>query len=352
MTAPPAEFTLELTPPSRFAVIDLTPRLEDRLAPFPRALFCSHHTTAGYLDQALCERLNHDPEAIQKYVRSFQKLFPPGADYFHDQLHLRTELSEAQRQCEPRNGDSHLTFISSGLESCVAYANRPDRPVFFIELDGTNGDDRRHRRTTIIGYNEEDIADVRYFEVPVSNHPIDSVNLRDPRLGLYDELQTHLRSLGITKGRIDLNLPPDERHAGLTVNEYETLLMRHDLAEVLQNPLRFMAEKGRNMLLDPRAIPLKARNYAKYDLVHLVNEMLDVLGLNESVVERIIDKFLRYPASRFLRLKRRVSLLVSDGATPGEGTIVHGTYQSPILVQWHRPEQAARKVRATFVRLT
>ena len=40
---------------------------------------------------------------------------------------------------------------------------------------------------------------------------------------------------GISHGRIDLSLLPEERHAGLTVNEYETLLMRHDLREVLEN---------------------------------------------------------------------------------------------------------------------
>lgn len=350
MMSPPAEITLELTPPSRLAIIDITPRLGDRLSAFPRVLYCSYHTTAGYLDQRLCERLNYDVEAVRQYVRSFQRLFPPNADYHHDQLHRRTELSEAQRQCEPRNADSHLTFIGSGLESCVTYANHPGRPVFFIDLDGINGEDRRRRRTTVIGFNREETSATRTFDVPVSHHPIDSVNLRDPRLGLYEQLLEHLQALGITKGRIDLRLAPDELHTGLTVNEYETLLMRHDLAEVLQNPLRFMAEKGRNMLLNPRSIPSKARNYAKYDLVHLVNEALDVLGLNESLVERIIDKFLRYPASRFLRMKRHVSLPVSDRDQPGRGRIVQGTYQSPILVQWRRPENGIRKVVATFVR--
>ncbi len=350
MTPSPSEHTLELTPEARFAVIDVSRRTGDLLAPFSKAFYCSYHTTAGYLEQGLCEHLNHDLDAIQAYVRSFQRLFPPNADYRHDQLHLRSELSEEQRRREPRNGDSHLTFIGSGLESCVTYTHKPGLPVYFIDLDGINGEDHRRRRTTVIGFNREVVAGQTSFEIPVSNHPIDSVNFRDTRLGLYEQMQERLVALGIEKGRIDIRLAPEERHTGLTVNEYETLLMRHDLAEVLRNPVRFMAEKGRNMLLDPRSIPTKAKNYAKYDLVHLVNEFIDAMGLSESFLERIIDKFLRYPASRFLRMKRNVSLLVTDRERPGRGTIVQGTYQSPILVQWHKAEAERRRVIATFVR--
>jgi hypothetical protein len=134
------------------------------------------------------------------------------------------------------------------------------------------------------------------------------------------------------------------------VNEYETLLMRHDLAEVLRNPLRFVAEKGRNMLLDPRSIPGKTLNYAKYDVVKLLNEVLDTLRMSNTPVERVIDKFLAMPAERFLRMKRKVSLLVSDRECPGQGEIVQGTYQSPILVQWHKSRRQARRLEVTFVR--
>jgi hypothetical protein len=55
------------------------------------------------------------------------------------------------------------------------------------------------------------------------------------------------------------------------------------------------------------------------------------------------------PAARFLRMKRSVSLLVSDRAVPGQGTIIEGTYQSPILVQWHR---GARQIRTLDLTLT
>jgi hypothetical protein len=126
--------------------------------------------------------------------------------------------------------------------------------------------------------------------------------------------------------------------------------MKHDLAEVLRDPLRFMARKGRNMLRDPGAIPGKAKNYAKYDLVRLVNKVLDTLGLSESLVERVIDKCFAVPAERFLRMKRSVSLLVTEDPTNGEGTIVQGRYQSPILVQWRKSEPQARSLNVKLTR--
>ena len=47
-------------------------------------------------------------------------------------------LTEEQKEVEPRNGDSHLTFIGSGMRNCVTYRNQPPAPVFFIDLDGTH----------------------------------------------------------------------------------------------------------------------------------------------------------------------------------------------------------------------
>jgi thiamine phosphate synthase YjbQ (UPF0047 family) len=354
MATAPTELTLELSPESRVDVIDISRRVEqhsgDALTAYPKAVYTSYHTTAGFFEQSLCARLNNDPDTVRKFVKGFRHLFPPNADYKHDQLHLRAELSVAQRACEPRNADSHLTYIGSGLAICVTYVNKPDTPVFFIELDGINGTERRHRKTPVIGFNDSNVMDTVELSVPMSNHSIDSVNLRDPRLGLIEQFQELLDHYDITKGRIDISLHPNEHHLGLTVNEFETLLMQHDLVEVLNNPLRFMAEKGKNMLRDPMSIHRKAKNYAKYDLVHVVNEFIDALRLNESLVERIIDKFLAVPARRFLRMKRSVSLLVSDEQNTGRGSIVTGTYQSPILVQWKRAAAQTRRIEATFVR--
>jgi thiamine phosphate synthase YjbQ (UPF0047 family) len=354
MALKPSEISLAISPTSRVDVIDVSGRVRKEHADFfdtyERSVFFSHHTTAGYFEQNFCERLKNDPDVLQAYVGSFKGLFPENADYRHDQMELRNELSEAQKLIEPRNADSHLVYIGSGLQSCVTYKNRPDEPVYFVDLDGVNGTERRQRKTTILGYNRESLIHEETLDVQMSAHPIDSVNLWDPKVGFLEMLQEKVSALGISKGRIDLRLPVGERHTGLTVNEYETLLMQHDLAEVLHSPIRFMMQKGRNMLRDPRAIKEKAKDYMKYDLVHFVNEFIDATGLSETVVERVIDKFVSVPASRFLRMKRGISLIVSDEHEGEHGKIITGTYQSPILVQWRKALQDVRQIDATFTR--
>lgn len=353
MPAKPTDIRLTLQPESRVELIDVSEQVKEKDAEFfesyRKSAYASHHTTAGFFEQSFARRLKHDPEALQKYVGSFKKLFPPEADYRHDQMELRDELSDAQKLVEPRNADSHLTYIGAGLENCVTYLNERKAPVYFVDLDGTNGEMRRTRKTTVIGYNHESIVEEEILRIPMGKHPIGSVNLWDPRVGVLEQLEERIKSLGLEKGRISLSLASDEKSTGLTVNEYETLLMRHDLPDVLKNPLRFMAQRGVNMLRDPGAIKEKAKDYMKYDLVHVVNEFIDATGLSETKVERIIDKFFQVPADRFLRMKRKVDLIVADEGT-GEGRIVNGTYQSPILVQWRRNEDRTRTVKVTFTR--
>lgn len=347
-----AEVTIEIKPESRLDVIDVRKRIAEGhrevLGAFRKALFCSYHTTAGYVEQSLCERLNYSRESLQEFLGTFQRLFPPNADYQHDKLQLRTELTEDQKLDEPLNADSHLTFIGAGLTNCVTYLNLPSTPVYFIDLDGIYRDKTRTRHTTILGFNRERSAARFALSIPVSSHPIDSINLKDGRLGLFEQLQQWVERFGIHRGRIDISLAPEETHAGLTVNEYETLLMKHDLTEVLRNPFRFMAQKGIHMLGDPKAIPGKALNYAKYDLVHVVNQFLDKMGLSESVVERIIGKFMAYPAARFLRMKRSVSLPVA-ARRQSSGSIIEGLYQSPVLVQWKQAAKQTRKLNVSLV---
>jgi hypothetical protein len=202
----------------------------------------------------------------------------------------------------------------------------------------------------VLGYSaEEPVAQVR-LSVPVSGHAVDSVNLKNPKFGIYQQCADLVAAHGVTKGRLRIALAPGERHAGLTVNEYETLLMRHDLSDVLRDPLRFMAEKAGHILGNPRAIPAKTLDYAKYDLVRVFNRLVDVLGLRESMVETVLSQAIAMPAARFLRMKRSVSLLVSDRELAGQGAIIEGTYQSPILVQWHRGARQARTLDVTLTR--
>ena len=240
--------------------------------------------------------------------------------------------------------------MAGALRTCVSYTNRVEEPMCFIDLDGVHAGRPRRRVTSVIGYShEEPVAQAR-LTVPVSRFAVDSVNLKAPTLGIYDECAALVAAHGVTKGRIRITLAPGERHAGLTVNEYETLLMRHDLSEVLRDPLRFMAEKAGHMLGNPRAIPAKTLDYAKYDLVRVYNKLVESLGLRDSLVESVLSRAIAMPASRFLRMKRSVSLLVSDRGDAGTGTIVEGTYQSPILVQWHRAQKQARVLDVTLTR--
>ena len=353
MSLAPVEFDLELTPRARVDVIDVrrlvSQRFGDGLDPYPKALCCSFHTTAGYLDQSLASRLQSHG-GVMSYINVFRTMFPEGAGYEHDKIDRRTELTDAQRPQEPQNADSHLAFMAGALRTCVTYRNNPTEPVCFIDLDGVHAGRPRRRRTSVLGYSHEETVAHARIVVPVSRHAVDSVNLKSPHLGIYERCQALVKEHGVSKGRIRLTLAPGERHAGLTVNEYETLLMRHDLSEVLRDPLRFMAEKAGHMLGNPRAIPAKTLDYAKYDLVRVFNQLLDALGLHESMVESVLSRAIAMPASRFLRMKRSVSLLVSDSTAPGTGAIVEGTYQSPILVQWHRGQRQSRVLDVTLTR--
>jgi hypothetical protein len=355
MSSPPTELRLTLDPRGRFDVIDVAGRIQaefgDVLRRHRGALYCSPHTTAGYLEQRLAERLLDHRDRLSLFFKAFGAVFPPEAAYEHDKMHLRAELTEAQRAVEPRNGDSHLTFIGTGMSNCATYRNRAASPVYFIDLDGMNQGTSRQRRTSVVGYDQERVVERFRVTVPTSRHPIDAVNLADARLGLFGAIDDSLARAGIEKGRVDVALEPAERNVGLTVNEYETLLMQHDLKEVLQNPLKYAAQKGRHMLDDPLAIPGKTINYARYDVVQILNKLIEAFGIQESVVERLIAKLMAAPARRLLRT-RRISFLASDHSGEGRSRVVRGTYQSPILVQWQAGEGLARGLEVSLVRLS
>jgi thiamine phosphate synthase YjbQ (UPF0047 family) len=352
MAAEPWEVELTLRPRSRYDAIDVVARVAaahgDVLAPYRRVAYCSHHTTAGYLEQSLCSRLDHSRDRLDPFVGAFRRLFPEGAAYRHDRLEERSELSEESRRSEPRNGDSHLAFISAGLRNCVTYVNRPGEPVYLVDLDGTNGSAVRERRTTVLAFTRAEVAAHATCEVAVSRHPIDSVNLGDPRAGVMPLVEELVARHGVAKGRVDVALAPGEQDAGVTVNEFETLLMRHDLAEVLADPLRFLARTGRNALADPGAFAQKSLGYARYDLVQVINELIDALRISSSAVERLLARAMAVPARRRLRLKRSVSLLVSDRG--GGSRLVKGAYQSPILIQWGAAGSCRRTLDVTLTR--
>jgi hypothetical protein len=343
----PTQLDLTLAPQRRFEAIDVNTRIAetagDVLRRHRRALYCSFHTTAGYLNQSLSARMRDSHDRLSLFFRAFHALFPQGGEYRHDCMELRSELSDAQKEVEPRNGDSHLTYIGAGLRNCVTYRTRPDSPVYFIELDGMTEAMRRQRTTTVIAYDEERVIGRCSVRIPMSKHPVDSVNLADPRLGLMDSINDLLARSGMGGGRIDLVIHPTERNVGLTVNEYETLLMQNDLAEVLSDPLRFARLKARHVLNDPLAVPGKTLNYARYDAVRVLNSLMEALRLDQSSFERLVAKVMSVPARRFLR-SRRVSFLAAADPGTGAARLVRGTYQSPILVQWQAAEAQERRM--------
>ncbi len=175
--------------------------------------------------------------------------------------------------------------------------------MYFIELDGMSDAMRRERATTVLAYNEERVIERMRVSIPVSKHPVDSVNLADPRLGLISQVNDLLARTGLSRGRVDLVIDPVERNVGLTVNEYETLLMQNDLMDVLRDPLRFAKLKARHALQDPLAVPGKTLNYAKFDAVRVLNSLMEALHLDQSSFERLVAKVMAVPARRFLRAR-------------------------------------------------
>ena len=315
-------------------------------------MYASQHSTAGFLSQRLAARLHTRFGGVGPYIDLFRTVFPEGAGYRHDQLEHRHELAPEQKINEPTNADSHLAFITGGLRACVNDDADKPGPVYLVDLDGTFKGVPRRRQTTIVGYDHEERVAKTTLEIPVSSHPIDAINLRGSKLGVYETVNDLIRQHGVTKGRIRLELALSEQHASLTVNEYETLLMQHDLAEVLQHPLKFATEKVKHVWNDPRAVPSKARAYAKYDLPHAVNRLLDALGIEAPMIERLVARSLEAPASRFMRMRRSVDLLVSDSAQPGQGALIEGTYQTPILVQWRAGKTPVRKLEVSLSRFS
>ena len=313
------EITLEISPRARFDVVDVRRRVLEThgtiLEQFPRALYCSFHTTAGYLDQSRVSRLNVRRDGVTPYLRAFRTVFPEGAGYQHDELHLRRELSEEQRRVEPRNGDSHLAFISAGLRTCVTYRHHPGEPVYFIDLDGINAGCPRQRVTTILGFRVEEVVARERLGVPVTARSVNSVNLKDPCLGLFDQLEDLIMRHGVATGRVHIALAAGDRQAALTINEYQTLLMQHDLPDVIRNPFRFMADQ-------------RGRRVAK----------LPAFRTRRTIT-----------CARFLRLQRSISLLVSDCGT-GRGHLVQGRFQSPILVQWGCASGRTREIDVSLTR--
>ena len=383
---PPFKATLWIRPTSRTDFIDVRARLREEFgsefARYPKALYISAHTTAGFLDQRLAQRLGNDEAKVRGFIRVFHEIFPPNAGYVHDELELRDELSEEQKATEPENADSHLTYIGAGLQSAASYDHKQDEPVWFVDLDGVHRGGTRRRRTTVVGYAAEEVVAQTRLEVEASSRPVDTTDLREPEAGLVDRLQALVDEHGVSFGRLDVSLAPQETGASLTVNEYEPLLMNRDLRGALLSPLRFMADQGREVLKTPLSLPGKALrlpgkalrlsgkalNVAKVgttvlrstpgpvidsatvEALHVMDRVLKRIGVDDSVIARVLGRTLTFPVSRFRGLRRGISLPVIDQDGDGVGEIPWGTYQSPILIQWKAPRGRTRELDVKLIR--
>ena len=78
---------------------------------------------------------------------------------------------------------------SAGTAASGAASKQNTFLSVFVDLDGMNDDQPRRRRSTVIGFNDDEKVGSLEFEVPVSGHAIDSISLRDARLGMYEQLQ-------------------------------------------------------------------------------------------------------------------------------------------------------------------
>jgi thiamine phosphate synthase YjbQ (UPF0047 family) len=91
MAPPPLELSLELSARERFEMVELRSRFssehDESLASYPRCLYWSAHTTAGFLDRSLIRDLGSDH--ISTYLETLRQIFPEGAGYAHDRLERR-----------------------------------------------------------------------------------------------------------------------------------------------------------------------------------------------------------------------------------------------------------------------
>lgn len=331
----PRAFSLTLRPDHRPQVTDLRVELEERygdgqLEPFRQLLCVSYHTTAGFMDPPLRRRLSAESSRLDTFLEALSEIFPPDAGYHHDRLELRAELSEEQRRREPLNADAHLSFIGGGFSNCVVYEGSSAQPLWFVDFDGAYRDSsdrpvRRTRSAVVVGFQEEEVVQRVELEVATAADR-QAVRLRNGSGCITDKLAAEVRRLGIEYGRIDLKLAPEERGSGITVNEFEALLMERDLTEVLDEPLRY-AEAGSDL-----------------------QKAMGALGVSPDRRDRMLDRALEGTPARILRVRRDVSVAILPGERGGE--IIRGTYQSPILVQWEPSASGTRRVTAEIIRLS
>jgi len=320
MPAAPQHVTVRLQPARRVAVLPVRAAVRathPEVLAHPQVLYSAHHTTAGFLDAEARRETGAEARAIRPFLAPYRALFPYGAGYRHDQMHLRTELRPAQRRCEPHNADAHLTYIGAGLTACAHTSSETE--VALVDLDGVNQETGHHRQRYVTALGFTETATVTSFEVPVPAPQVErgATSLHDPRLDLVVRIQAALARYNVSYGCVRLALTGDAGGAALVINEFEPQLMHHDVARVLRTPQAFSQTKQ---------IPAPAgeRSPAPTEM---------------SFAERPED----------LRLSSTCRLMVRPPQENSRSRLVQGRYQSPILLHW---EPRPRTIEVTVERYT
>ena len=360
----PIATTLHLSARSRLDMQNISHILakanHDSFSSFQKIAVSSLHTTAGFLEQPFASKLDNSPEKIGHLVRSVHRLFPEGAPYWHDRMELRSELTDEQRKYEPLNADSHLAFICLGLCNSVLYKFDPEDAIYFIDLDGESRGTFRSRKVLVIGYNDTECVHEEVLSVNVPEQDRCALDLSEN----LQDIQTLADQHKIRQGLVTFELESDEKHVGVTVNEFETLLVERDLTDVLLNPLKYMLKNVSEFARRPLMLPRKAKKMLTYELQLAIRDGLKLASRSVSVVEYIAERLhMRLPLleyvvdriatpleARWMNLGSTARFLISAENEMEQGRIKVGTYQSPILIQWRKPESDVRKMRVRLLR--
>ncbi len=358
--------TLHFSPRSRLDIKNVSSALAEvehgPFASFEKIAICSLHTTAGFIEQPLATKLGNNSEGIDHLVRSAHRLFPEGAPYWHDRMELRNELTPEQRKHEPLNADSHLAFICLGLCNCALYEFAPDAPIYFIDLDGESRGTFRSRRTLAVGYNHTQCVHEEILAIKMPQKDQYALDLSQH----LNRLQSLVNKHNIHHGLVILELDSDEKNAGITVNEYETLLVERDLIDVLKNPLKYMLDNASALMRHPLTLPGEAKKILTYELhlairdglrfasrsVSALEYMVERLGMRLPLLESVIDRLATPLENRWMNLGTTARFLIHADHDVSPGRIAIGTYQSPILIQWRQPNTDIRKLRIRLLQFS
>ena len=132
----PLEINLDITPTSRFQLIDVSARVReevgDRLEEFRKVLYCSFHTTAGYLEQGASARIGNSRKQLDPFFRMDLppvrkgKADAPGYDEILSRFHNPLEMPELFKAAGLYNHESTKRNEKTVVKRCTGAAPIPD----------------------------------------------------------------------------------------------------------------------------------------------------------------------------------------------------------------------------------